>query len=136
MMEHKFGKMVNISSVAAKRDPTFAPAYAASKNALLSLTRVFAKELAPHNINVNAICPGFVWTPFWERLAPMLRETDPSLEGMRNREIFDKFVSGNIPLGREQSPEDIGNLVAFLCSEEARNITGQTIHVDGGVAME
>ncbi|MEE2659328.1 MAG: SDR family oxidoreductase [Candidatus Latescibacterota bacterium] len=66
----------------------------------------------------------------------MLRETDPSLEGMRNREIFDKFVSGNIPLGREQSPEDIGNLVAFLCSEEARNITGQTIHVDGGVAME
>ena len=135
MAERKFGKIVNISSVAAKRDPTFAPAYAASKNALLTLTRVFAKELAPHNINVNAICPGFVWTTFWERLAPMLAETDASLEGMGARTIFVKFVTGNIPLGREQSPEDVGNLVAFLCSEEARQITGQTINVDGGVAM-
>ena len=54
---------------------------------------------------------------------------------MGARTIFDKFVTGNIPLGREQSPEDVGNLVAFLCSEEARQITGQTINVDGGVAM-
>ena len=135
MKPRRFGKIVNISSVAALRDPTFVPAYAAANNALLTVTRVMAKELAGHSINVNAVCPGFVWTPFWERLAPKLIDTDPSLEGMEPRAVFDKLVGGNIPLQREQTPEDIGNLVAFLCSEEARNITGQTINVDGGVAM-
>ena len=135
MVTRRSGKIVNISSIAASRDPTFAPAYGATKNALLTVTRVLAKEFAPHNINVNAVCPGFVWTSFWARLAPKLAETDPALEGMEAREIFEKFVSGNIPLGREQTPEDVGNAVVFLCSEEARNITGQTIHVDGGVMM-
>ena len=60
-MERRAGKIINISSIAAKRDPQIVPAYAAGKNALLTLTRIVAKDLAPYNINVNAICPGMVW---------------------------------------------------------------------------
>lgn len=135
MMERKHGKIINISSIAAKRDPPFVPSYAATKNALLSLTRIVAKDLGPYNINVNAICPGFVWTAFWRELAPKLAATDSAYDGLDARQIFDQFVQGNIPLKREQTPEDVGNLVVFLASEEARNITGQTINIDGGVAM-
>lgn len=134
MMERRSGKIVNISSIAAKRDPIFLPNYAAAKNAVLSLTRVVAKQLGPYNVNVNAVCPGMVWTPFWERLAPMLAEHDPDRTGQDPRAVFDE-VAGAAVLGRPQTPEDVGNLVAFLSSEEACNITGQAIHVDGGIAM-
>ena len=134
MMQRRYGKIVNISSIAAKRDPQFVPAYAAAKNAVLSLTRLVAKDLGPYNVNVNAVCPGLVWTNFWHQLAPLLVENDPSMEGLEAREVFDRIV-GNAPLGREQTPEDVGNAVAFLASEEARSITGQALHVDGGIAM-
>lgn len=72
MMERKYGKIINISSIAAKRDPQIAPAYAAAKNALLNLTRLVAKDLGAYNINVNAVCPGLVWTAFWQKLAPLI----------------------------------------------------------------
>ena len=134
MMERRSGKIVNISSISAKRDPVFLPTYAAAKNALLNLTRVVAKDLGPYNVNVNAVLPGLVWTPFWERLAPMLAAQDPARAGQDPRAVFDE-VAGGAVLGRPQTPEDVGNLVAFLASEEARNITGQSIHVDGGIAM-
>ena len=135
MMERRYGKIINISSIAAKRDSQILPDYAAAKNALLTLTRTVAKDLGPHNINVNAICPGFLWTSFWNRLAPLVVKEDPSHAGKEPRELFDVWVKANTPLQREQTPEDIGNLAVFLASEEARNITGQTIHVDGGAAM-
>ena len=135
MIERKYGKIINISSVATKRDPTFVPAYVATKNGLLSLTRVLAKELGPHNINVNAICPGFVWTNFWHTLGPLLAADDDNLQGLDGRAVFEHFVKSSVPLQREQKPEDIGDLAVFLASEESRNITGQTINVDGGVAM-
>ena len=61
MMDRKYGKIINISSIAAKRDPQIAPAYAAAKNAVLNLTRLVAKDLGAYNVNVNAICPGLVW---------------------------------------------------------------------------
>ena len=135
MIERKFGKIINISSIAAKRDPQIAPAYAAAKNALLNLTRLVAKDFGPHNINVNAICPGMLWTGFWHRLAPLIAENDPTYADLEPRALFEQWVKQNTPLQREQTPEDIGNLVVFLSSEESRNITGQTIHVDGGVSM-
>jgi meso-butanediol dehydrogenase/(S,S)-butanediol dehydrogenase/diacetyl reductase len=135
MIERKFGKIINISSIAAQRDPSFAPAYAAAKNGLLNLTRVVAKDLGPHNVNVNAICPGLLWTDFWNRMAPMMAATNPVFAGLEPRQVFEKMVEQNTPLGREQVPEDIGNMVVFLASEEARNITGQSINVDGGISM-
>ena len=135
MIDRRFGKIVNISSVAAFRDPSFAPAYAAAKSGLLNLTRVVAKDLGPHNINVNAICPGLLWTDFWYRLAPLMANTNPVFEGLSPRELFEKMVAQNTLLKREQTPEDVGNLVVFLCSEAARNISGQSINVDGGMCM-
>ncbi len=135
MMERKYGKIINISSIAAKRDPQVLPAYAAAKNALLNLTRLVAKDLGPHNINVNAVCPGLVWTAFWRKLAPLVARDNSDYTDLEPRQVFDLWVKQNTPLQREQTPEDIGNLVAFLASEEARNITGQSIHVDGGTSM-
>ena len=136
MIERRFGKIINISSAAARRDPTFLPAYAAAKNAMLSLTRLTAKDLGPHNINVNAVCPGFVWTNFWHKLAPMLAESEPAVKGKSAREVFDHFIANSTPLQREQTAEDIGNMVTFLASEESRNVTGQTMHVNGGMVMD
>ena len=135
MIERNYGKIINISSIAAKRDPPMVPAYAAAKNALLSLTRAVAKDLGPHGINVNAICPGLLWTGFWTKLAPMVAKGDPSYKGMEPRALFEEWVKRNTPMKREQTPEDIGNAVVFLASEEARNITGQSINVDGGTSM-
>tara|TARA_B100001013_G_C24571645_1_gene426803 strand:- start:286 stop:1086 length:801 start_codon:yes stop_codon:yes gene_type:complete len=136
MMERSFGKIINISSIAAKRDPQIVPAYAAGKNALLTLTRIVAKDLAPFNINVNAICPGMIWGEFWKRLAPLVAAGDDQFDAsMDPRELFEAWVNKNAPFKREQTPEDIGNLAVFLSSKEARNITGQAIHVDGGMAM-
>ena len=78
MIARKRGKIINISSIAARRDPVFVPAYAAAKNALLTATRLLAKDLGPHNINVNAICPGMLWTGFW-------RESGSPTRGFRAR---------------------------------------------------
>lgn len=136
MMDRKYGKIINISSIAAKRDPQIAPAYAAAKNALLNLTRLVAKDLGAYNINVNAVCPGLVWTAFWRKLAPLITRGNPAYANLAPRELFEEWVKHNTPLQREQTPEDIGNLVVFLASEEARNITGQSIHVDGGICMD
>jgi NAD(P)-dependent dehydrogenase (short-subunit alcohol dehydrogenase family) len=94
-----------------------------------------AKDLAKHNINVNAICPGFLWTSFWERLSPILAQKNPAYVGMTPRQVFEDRVKAVVPLQREQTPEDIGHAVVFLASEEARNITGQALHVDGGTVM-
>jgi meso-butanediol dehydrogenase/(S,S)-butanediol dehydrogenase/diacetyl reductase len=135
MMERRAGKIINISSIAARRDPQILPAYAAAKNALLTLTRIVAKDLAPYNINVNAICPGMIWGQFWQRLAPLVAADEPAFAGMDARQIFEAWQKKNTPLQRAQTPEDIGNLAVFLASDGARNITGQTIHVDGGAAM-
>ncbi len=135
LMERRAGKIINISSIAAKRDPQILPAYSAAKNALLTLTHIVAKDLAPYNINVNAICPGMIWGQFWQRLAPLVAAGEPAFAGMDARQLFEAWLKKNTPLQREQTPEDIGNLAVFLASDEARNITGQTIHVDGGAAM-
>src|SRR2546427_463017 len=96
----------------------------------------FAKELAPHGITVNAICPGVLWTDFWQKLAAHLAETNPAFKGMTARQVFDKRVGDITPMKREQTPEDIGWAAVFLASEEARNITGQALNVDGGVVMQ
>ena len=91
-----------------------------SKAAAVNVSQSFAFLLAPFNINVNCICPGLVWTPLWQKVG---------------RERFDALVRETTPLGREQTPEDVGKLAAFLCSERARNIAGQAINLSGGWQM-
>ena len=121
------GKIVNISSLAGKFASPLQVPYCASKWGVLGFTQALAYELAKYNINVNAICPGVVRTPMWEALLEELS----AKRGVDKEIIFQECVE-SIPLKRAQTPEDIGNLVVFLCSEKARNITAQAISVTGG----
>ena len=137
MRTQKGGKIINISSVAAKIGDSNRMAYSAIKGAVVIFTRALARELARDNINVNCICPGLIYTPLWERAAEHFWRTVPSYRELKEpKDVFLRYVKRLVPLGREQTVEDIGHLVAFLASEEAQNITGQSINVDGGMVME
>jgi NAD(P)-dependent dehydrogenase (short-subunit alcohol dehydrogenase family) len=129
------GAIVNIASIAGLVASPRLPAYAAAKAGVISLTKTLALEYAPHDIRVNAICPGFLWTRAWEGLAGALKLSVPEYAALDARGVFLEVVNRGVPLGREQTPEDIGQLTAFLVSDAARNITGQWIAVDGGITL-
>ena len=135
MIERKAGRIVNIASIAGPISALTMPPYSVAKMGVITLTKIIAKELAPHGVTVNAICPGVLYTAFWEKLAAYIAETNPAFKGMTPRAVFDKRVSDLVPLKREQTPEDIGWAAVFLASEEARNITGVALPVDGGVMI-
>ena len=135
MVARRAGRIVNIASIAGRRGRPPMPHYSASKAAVINFTQALALELAPHGINVNAVCPGLLWTDMWRRIAERFRRQDPSLAGLEPREVFLRSVAERVPLGQEQTPEDIGKAVAFLASDDARCITGQAVHVDGGAIM-
>lgn len=133
MKSRKYGKIINISSVAGKQPSVLIPAYSASKAAVISFTQVLSNELAPQGINVNAICPGIIWTPMWEEFARRQVEQNPRLKGLSPKQAFDAIVTG---MGQgaykgEQQPEDIAMLAVFLASEESRRISGEAISVAG-----
>ena len=127
MKERRYGKIVNIASMAGHAPRRAGGAYAVSKAAVLRYTKGAAYELAPSNINVNAVCPGAVWTAFQQSAIGQSAD-DPY-------EAFLERYRGVIPMGRPQSTEDVGKAVAFLASDDARNITGQCLHVDGGAIL-
>ena len=131
-IERKAGRIINIASIAGPLSALTMPPYSVAKQGVITFTRVIAKELAPHGITVNAICPGVLWTAFWEKLAAHIAETNPAFKGMTARQVFEKRVGDIVPMKCEQTPEDIGNCAAFLASDDARYITGQSINVDGG----
>lgn len=120
MIEQKYGKIVNVSSTAAKTaHRNAAPSYGASKAGVNYLTRHLALEMAPHNIYVNAVCPGPV-------------ETDMS------RQWTDEYrqeVSAKIPLQKLGTPQNVADAVLFLASHMSDFITGETINVNGGTYM-
>ena len=141
-IKQKSGKIVNISSAAGRYSFHYliANSYGAMKTAIIRFTQSLANDLAPHNINTNCICPGIIYTDAWERKAKQVVETTPKLKGMDPREWFVGLMAGKYPelqiftpLRREQTSEDIGRAVVFLVSEDAKNITGQTLNVDGGL---
>ena len=131
-IERKAGRIVNIASIAGPLSALTMPPYSVAKQGVITFTRVIAKELAPHGITVNAICPGVLWTAFWEKLAAHIASTNPAFAGMTPRQVFDKRVADVVPMKIEQTPEDIGHAAVFLASDEARYITGQALNVDGG----
>ncbi len=116
----RFGKIVNVSSHLAGHPGFGVSSYAASKAGLEGLTRAVAVELGPCNVNVNAVAPGFIRTERLQLLPP---------------EVIDKARKSSV-LGRIAEPEDVARVITFLCSDEARHITGQTIVVDGGLSLE
>jgi 3-oxoacyl-[acyl-carrier protein] reductase len=115
-----YGKVVSVSAHQAGRPGFGVSNYAASKAALEGLTRAAAVELGPANVNVNAVAPGFIRT---ERLM------------MLPREVIERAQKHSV-LGRVAEPEDVAHVITFLCSDESRHITGQTIVVDGGLSLE
>jgi NAD(P)-dependent dehydrogenase (short-subunit alcohol dehydrogenase family) len=127
MIERKYGKIVNISSMVGKEGIPLFVHYCASKFAVIGLTQALAKEVAVHNINVNAVCPGVVRTPLWDPLLKQLAKNKSITED----EAWGEFVGG-IPFKRPQEPEDIGEAVAFYASDRARNITAAAENVSGG----
>ena len=114
------GRIVNISSIAGREGIATFAAYGVTKAGIILFTRVLAQELAPHGINVNCVCPGLVGTH---------RMQDITQGPIRDA------VMRTIPLGREGKPEEIGELVAFLCGPDASYVHGQAINIDGGRVM-
>jgi len=119
MLKQRFGKIISISSVVGLIGNIGQANYAASKAGIIGLTKSLAKELAPRGITVNAIAPGFIKTFMTEKLPEKIKET----------------MLSEIPLKKFGESEDVANLVDFLVSEKADYITGQVIHVDGGMVM-
>ncbi|MBG81758.1 MAG: SDR family oxidoreductase [SAR202 cluster bacterium] len=137
MRARRSGKIINISSVAAKAAKYQTAYYATTKMAVVAYTQALAREFALENINVNAVAPGRIWTQFhqdWMKEREALG--DEAVVGQDKYEVFMGALKEVIPMGRPQTPEDIGALVTFLASDEARNITGQTIQCDGGQVMQ
>ncbi len=151
-IKQRSGKIINIASIAGRfPEPTQMP-YGAMKAGDISLTWTLARALAPYNVTVNCIAPGFVYTPLWDMGATirlqMIREAkakgqklppgiDPDdIERLPPRELWLKYiVNPATPLGREQTAEDMGRAAVFLVSDDAKNITGQVLHVDGGITL-
>jgi NAD(P)-dependent dehydrogenase (short-subunit alcohol dehydrogenase family) len=119
-----------MSSQAGKTGFAMLGPYCASKAGVILLTQVFAKELAPQKITVNAVCPGTIDTPLLRGgLAPLLQAAGQDLEEWALKNL------PPIPLGRVGYPEDVAKLVTFLASDEADYMTGQAVNVTGGQEM-
>ena len=119
MVKNKWGRIINISSTSAALGNKGQANYAAAKAGIEAMSRSLARELGTRNINVNCVAPGFI-------------ETDMTKDIIDGNE---DLLASQIPLGRLGKPEEIADVVNFLASEEANYITGQTIHVNGGLFM-
>jgi NAD(P)-dependent dehydrogenase (short-subunit alcohol dehydrogenase family) len=135
LVERRQGTFLFLGSIAGQIGSQTDPPYSASKAALINFTQCAAKDLAPYNVRVNILNPGMVSTPLQERVyagqVAHLSETE--------RPSYDEWAAEKIgrlvPLNRWQTPEDIANMIVFLASEQARNVTGQSVNVDGGWVM-
>ena len=129
MIEGDGGRIINIASIAGRGYAgTSNAAYAASKGAVISLTKTAAQQLAKHDITVNAICPGVTRTELLEQIFTTIEES----QGISKAEA-EARAARPIPLQRINEPEDIAAMAIFLASPGARNITGQAYNVDGGL---
>jgi NAD(P)-dependent dehydrogenase (short-subunit alcohol dehydrogenase family) len=124
------GAIVNTASLAAKVGAPLLAHYSASKFAVLGWTQALARELAPHGVRVNAVCPGFVKTSMQSREVVW----EAQLRGLTPEAVIADYVA-QTPLGRLEEPTDVADVVLFLASDAARFMTGQGINVTGGVYM-
>ena len=120
----------NTSSIAGQLATPLLAAYGAAKAGVISYTRSLALQLGPAGIRVNAVAPGLIYTRIWEQLGAAIGGGED-----KARTAFEHTVRTLVPLGREQTPEDIGRTVAWLCSDRAVNVTGQVIAIDGGITL-
>ena len=130
MQARRRGSIINIASTAGKWGSRNQSAYNTSKHAVVGLTRCVALEASAYQVTVNAICPGFVQTDMIDELkAQAAQAAGASVED------FLKAMLGRVPLGRLMQPEEIAEMAVHLGSDAARGITGQSIHIDGGMVV-
>jgi 2-hydroxycyclohexanecarboxyl-CoA dehydrogenase len=135
MISRKDGTLVFLASVAGQIGSQTDPPYSASKAANINFAQCMAKDLGPHGIRVNVVSPGMVRTPLNERVWKAWNDQQPEAK----RRSYDDWAGDKVraitPLGRWQEPEDIADMVTFLSSARAAQVTGQTVNVDGGQVM-
>jgi NAD(P)-dependent dehydrogenase (short-subunit alcohol dehydrogenase family) len=135
LIERRAGSVLLLASVAGQIGSQTDPPYSASKAALINFAQCAAKDLAPYNVRVNALCPGMVQTALNRSVWEAWARQQPPEERRSYEDWAGEKVRRVVPLGRWQEPEDIAAMAVFLASPRARNVTGQTINVDGGFVM-
>lgn len=128
------GSLLFLASIAGQTGSQTDPPYSASKAGVINLAQCLAKDLAPHDVRVNTICPGSVRTELHRAVWQAWHDRQPPDQRL-SYETWAEARVAQIPLRRWQDPEDVANLAVFLASRRARNITGQTLNVDGGTVM-
>jgi 2-hydroxycyclohexanecarboxyl-CoA dehydrogenase len=135
MVQAKRGSFLFFASVAAQIGSQTDPPYSAAKAAVVNFTQCAAKDLAPYHVRVNAISPGMIKTPLNRSVWEAWNRQQPESRRRSYEDWAEEKVRQVCPLGRWQTPEDVAVLAVFLASDRARNITGQTLNVDGGQVM-
>lgn len=135
MLNERRGTLVFVSSVAGQIGSQTDPPYSASKAANINFAQCLAKDLAPHGIRVNTVCPGMVQTPLNRGVWESWNNDQPADKKRSYEEWAGDKVRAIVPLGRWQTPENIADMIVFLSSSRASEVTGQTINVDGGYVM-
>jgi 2-hydroxycyclohexanecarboxyl-CoA dehydrogenase len=134
-IQSRRGTFVFLASVAGQIGSQTDPPYSASKAANINFAQCMAKDLAPHGIRVNTVCPGMVQTPLNRAVWQAWHDQTPAAERLSYEDWTAKKIQSVVPLGRWQTPEDIAAMIVFLSSCRADQVTGQTINVDGGFVM-
>jgi NAD(P)-dependent dehydrogenase (short-subunit alcohol dehydrogenase family) len=130
MREQRSGRIINLASIAGRRGEALVAAYCSSKAAVININQSLALALAPYGVNVNAMAPGVVDTPYWKQVDKQFGAITGKAEGETFRD-----VAGQIPLGRTSVPDDVVPLALFLAGPGADYITAQTYNVEGGMVM-
>ena len=126
MIANGGGSIVHMSSTAGLVGETAIAAYCASKGGVLMLARQMALDYARQGIRVNVICPGWIDTPF----------NDPAIEAAGGKDALQPFVDNMVPIGRQGTPEEVADVVAFLASDDSRLMTGSVVTIDGGLTAQ